>query len=79
MFFSEVSLALEFSELDRLQGVVEEYRELRRQCAKSDPHMRVGCFRQLNEKNGEYKDAKRAIAEQKPSNLGNLHLVSHVY
>jgi len=66
-------------DLSAAEAVVSSYKELRKYCSVARGEDRKECFRDLNEANPAYQQAKSIIDSQKVQDETSLHLVSFVY
>lgn len=55
---------------------VEEYRELRRNCAAKTGAQQKSCFHELNASNKQYRVAKQQLQLGETDDLENIHLVT---
>lgn len=79
LLFSSGALAasIERQDVVSAKATVKKYQELRKLCAVSRGLSRKDCFSELNDANGEYKDAKKTLADLKGQGEENLHLVTY--
>ncbi len=61
--------------LETAQQVVEDYKDLRRQCSASRGEIRRQCFNQLSSANTHYQKAKKVIVED-GGNKDSVHYIS---
>lgn len=55
---------------------VDEYRELRRNCAGKTGAQQKSCFHELHANNKEYRVAKQQLQMGKTEDMENIHLVT---
>lgn len=66
-------------ELSTAQSVIASYKELRKVCSVAKGQERKDCFRDLNEANEAYQQAKSLLSgEKEKRDITNLHMVSYV-
>lgn len=72
--------AASLEEVAEAQAVVDSYKELRKYCSIARGDERKACFRELNEANDGYQEAKTLLdsKQHKERNVSQLHLVSYV-
>jgi len=82
VLFASVSYAAneaDRSEVRAARTVVANYKELRRVCTVARGDERRACFRQLNDSNQAYQQAKQVLRSLDTEDGSNLHVVSNAY
>lgn len=71
------TLAAQTPDIAEAEKIVEEYKELRADCAKTEGDARKFCFAKLNDANEEYVEAKQYLREYSPEHMEEKDKAAH--